>query len=100
MASIDFLDRTYGYAQYAGYEPDSTIVVIMSIFPLTSPIVMLFSRILVSSPPAWHLMLCIGILVASVAGMMIFAGRVFRVGILMTGKRPKLKEVLRWAKVK
>ncbi len=79
--------------------PDSTIVVIMSIFPLTSPIVML-SRILVSSPPAWHLMLCIGILVASVAGMMIFAGRVFRVGILMTGKRPKLKEVLRWAKVK
>jgi len=79
--------------------PDSTIVVIMSIFPLTSPIVML-SRILVSSPPAWHLMLCIGILVASVAGMMIFAGRVFRVGILMTGKRPKLKEVLRWVRVK
>ena len=79
--------------------PDSTAVVIMSFFPLTSPIVML-SRILVASPPVWHLVLCIGILVASIVGMMVFAGKVFRVGILMTGKRPKLKEVLRWVKVK
>ncbi|MEN6382588.1 MAG: ABC transporter permease [Rectinema sp.] len=79
--------------------PDSTAVVIMSFFPLTSPIVML-SRILVASPPVWHLVLCIGILVASIVGMMVFAGKVFRVGILMTAKRPKLKEVLRWVKVK
>jgi ABC-2 type transport system permease protein len=60
----------------------------------------MLSRILVASPPVWHLVLCIGILVASIVGMMVFAGKVFRVGILMTGKRPKLKEVLRWVKVK
>ena len=79
--------------------PDSTLVVILSLFPLTSPIVML-ARVLVSSPPFWQLALCLALLAASVAGMAIFAAKIFRVGILMTGKRPKLKEVLRWATVK
>jgi len=79
--------------------PDSTLVVVLSLFPLTSPIVML-SRLLVSSPPVCHIALCIALLVAAVGGMMVFAAKVFRVGILMTGKRPKFKEVLRWVRVK
>jgi len=79
--------------------PDSTLVVILSLFPLTSPIVML-ARVLVSSPPVWQLALCLALLVAAVAGTAILAAKIFRVGILMTGKRPKLKEVLRWVTVK
>ena len=79
--------------------PDSTLVVILSLFPLTSPIVML-ARVLVSSPPVWQLALCIALLVMAVAGTAVLAAKIFRVGILMTGKRPKLKEVLRWVTVK
>ncbi len=79
--------------------PDSTISLALSLFPMTSPIVM-FVRILVSPPEAWQLALCLAILVATVAGMAWLAAKVFRVGILMTGKRPKLKEILRWIAVK
>lgn len=78
--------------------PDSTLVVVLSLFPLTSPLVM-FVRVLVSSPPVWQLVLCIALLVAAVAGTAILAAKIFRVGILMTGKRPTLKEVLHWVTV-
>jgi len=79
--------------------PDSPIAVFLSIFPMTSPIVMLM-RILVSPPPAWHIALCLVLLVASVAGMALLAAKVFRVGILMTGKRPRIREILRWVLVR
>lgn len=79
--------------------PDSTISLALSLFPMTSPIVM-FVRILVSPPAAWQLALCLALLVATVAGMAWLAAKVFRVGILMTGKRPRLKEILRWIAVK
>ena len=79
--------------------PDSTVSVFLSLFPMTSPIVMLV-RILVSEPPAWQIALCLALLAASVAGMAFLAAKIFRIGILMTGKKPKLKEVLRWITVK
>lgn len=79
--------------------PDSSIAVFLSIFPMTSPIVMLV-RVLVSDPPAWQLGLCLAILSASVVGMAFLAAKIFRVGILMTGKRPSLKEVAKWLAVK
>jgi ABC-2 type transport system permease protein len=79
--------------------PDSTVSVFLSLFPMTSPIVMLV-RILVSEPPVWQIALCLALLAASVAGMAFLAAKIFRIGILMTGKKPKLKEVLRWIMVK
>jgi ABC-2 type transport system permease protein len=79
--------------------PDSGISVILSIFPMTSPIVMLI-RILVSDPPVWQIALCLGLLVVAVTGMALLAAKIFRVGILMTGKRPRLKEVIRWVSVR
>ena len=78
--------------------PDSSVSVFFSLFPMTSPIVMLV-RILVSPPPAWQILLCLALLAASVAGMALLAAKIFRVGILMTGKRPKLGEILRWITV-
>lgn len=75
--------------------PDSAIAVALSIFPMTSPIVMLV-RILVSPPPAGQLVLSLGLLAASVAGMALLAGKIFRVGILMTGKRARFGEVVKW----
>lgn len=79
--------------------PESAFSVALSLFPMTSPIVMLI-RILVSPPPAWQIALCVAILIVSVIGMAFLAAKVFRVGILIAGKRPKLKEILHWITVK
>jgi ABC-2 type transport system permease protein len=57
-------------------------------------------RVLVSDPPSWQLALSIGLLVASVGGMALLASKIFRTGILMTGKRAKLGEIFRWLAVK
>jgi len=77
--------------------PDSPISLVFSLFPLTSPIVMLI-RILVSSPPVWQLLLCVAILLVTIAGTIFLAARIFRVGILLTGKRARLGEILKWVR--
>jgi ABC-2 type transport system permease protein len=79
--------------------PDSTLSVILSYFPLTSPIVMLI-RVLVAPPAAWEIALSYGILVASVFAAGALAAKIFRVGILMTGKRRKLGEIVKWIGIK
>ncbi|MBN1519991.1 MAG: ABC transporter permease [Spirochaetales bacterium] len=79
--------------------PGSPIVVALSYFPMTSPIVMLV-RLLVSTPAWWELALCLGLLAITVYGMAVLAAKIFRVGILMSGKRPSFGEVLRWARVR
>ncbi|MBN1241264.1 MAG: ABC transporter permease [Spirochaetales bacterium] len=79
--------------------PDSGLSTALSIFPMTAPLVMLI-RVLVSDPPAWQLAASISLLLASVAGMALLASKIFRTGILMTGKRAKLGEIVRWAAVK
>lgn len=79
--------------------PESTIAVVLSLFPMTSPVVMLV-RLLVSPPAAWQIVLCLVLLAAAVAGMSTLAAKVLRVGILMTGKRAKPGEILRWIRVR
>jgi len=79
--------------------PGSPMVVGLSLFPLTSPIVMLV-RVLVSTPAWWELALCISLLLATIYGIAVFGAKIFRVGILMSGKRPKLGEIIRWARVR
>ncbi len=79
--------------------PNSSISVFFSYFPLTSPIVMLI-RVLVSPPPAWEVGLSYGILLASVLAAGMLAAKIFRVGILMTGKRRKLGEIIKWVAIK
>lgn len=77
--------------------PDAPITQLFSLFPLTAPIVM-FIRILVAPPAGWEVLLCVGILLLSIAGTVLLAARIFRVGILLTGKRATLPEMLRWVK--
>jgi ABC-2 type transport system permease protein len=77
--------------------PGASFSVFLSLFPLTAPVVM-FVRIMVSEPPSWQVGLCLGILVPSIVGMMLVSARVFRVGILMTGKRFRLAEIARWVR--
>ena len=77
--------------------PQAPLVVVLSIFPLTAPIVMLI-RIVVGAATPWQIALSIALLLLTSAGVVVLSARIFRVGILMTGKRFKLGEVLRLAR--
>ncbi|MGI8485012.1 MAG: ABC transporter permease [Thermomicrobiales bacterium] len=74
--------------------PDSVVATILSIFPLTAPFTMVM-RIVVGHPAMWEVALSIGLLVvAAVIGIM-FAARVYRVGVLMYGQKPSWKAVFK-----
>jgi len=75
--------------------PNSPLAFWLSIFPFFAPILMLV-RILVAQPPLWQIALCIAIMVATVYGLLALASRIYRIGILMYGKRPTLPELRRW----
>jgi ABC-2 type transport system permease protein len=77
--------------------PDTGVVVFMSWFPLTSPLVMLM-RVLVAAPAWYEVAGSVALLVATIFGTVVASAKIFRVGILMTGKRFKLSEVLRWVR--
>jgi ABC-2 type transport system permease protein len=79
--------------------PDGTVMRVLSIFPLTSPIVM-FQRILIGEPLAWEVALCIGLLLVTIAGVSAFSAKIFRIGILMTGKRFSFGEIFKWLRYK
>lgn len=79
--------------------PQSPLVLGLSYFPMTAPIVMLV-RILVSAPAWWEVAASVGAILLAILGVGFLGAKIFRVGILMTGKRPKIGEVLRWARLK
>ena len=74
---------------------DSATAVIASIFPFCAPILM-FERIAVHDPPAWQIALSLISMVATICAALFICGRIYRVGILMHGKRPSIREVSRW----
>jgi len=74
--------------------PDSSLSVWSSIFPLTSPVVMPIR--LASDPPLWQIGLSILFAVLFVVFMIWLASRIYRVGILMYGKKASFKELGKW----
>lgn len=76
-------------------QPNSPLSVFASLFPLSSPLVMV-ARI-PFGVPAWQLVLSMLLLVAAVFFMIWVAGRIYRTGILLYGKKVTLKELARWA---
>ncbi len=76
-------------------DPNATVVRVVSQIPLFSPILMMV-RIAVQAPPAWEIALSVVILLAFIAWLIWAAGKVFRVGLLMYGKRPTLPELVKW----
>lgn len=77
-------------------DPNSPLVVWCSMIPFTSPIVMM-GRI-PSGIPAWEIALSIALLYATFIVMVWFAGKIYRVGIFMHGKKPTFKELYKWLK--
>ena len=77
-------------------DPNSAIAVWSSIIPFTSPIVMM-ARVPYGIP-TWQIILSLVLLYASVAAMAWAAGKIYRVGIFMHGKKPSFKELISWMK--
>jgi len=83
---------------YAFQHPDSGIAVWGSIIPFTSPMVMLARIPFVGGVPFWQLALSLGLLVITAFLFMLIAGKIYRVGILMYGKKASWKDMGKWLK--
>ncbi|MFX0558112.1 ABC transporter permease [Maribacter sp. CXY002] len=81
--------------------PHGPIAVGFSLFPLTSPIVMMMrlpGGIGEGGVPIWQLVSSLLILIITFIGIVWLAAKIYRVGILMYGKKPSYKEIFKWIK--
>jgi ABC-2 type transport system permease protein len=84
-------------AMSGAQNPDSTMVVIGSIFPFTSPLVMPV-RAVTASVPALELALSIALAFATAGVIVWMSAKVYRIGILSSGKRPTFAQLARWVR--
>ncbi len=80
-------------AQYASFAPNAPVSVIASFVPFVSPFVM-FTRCAISNVPPVQLALALLINAAAALGSFVVAGKVYRVGLLMYGKLPSLRQIV------
>jgi len=78
----------------AAQSPNSPLAVYSSMFPLFSPIVMPCR--LAYDPPLWQVGLSVILLFAATYGVVLFSAKIYRVGILMYGKKAGVKEIIKW----
>ena len=88
-------------AVYVGFftvieDPHGTVSQVFSFIPFTSPVVMLMR--IPFGVPIWQQILSLVILFATFMGTVWFAAKIYRVGILMYGKKPSYKELIKWIK--
>ncbi|PCH53873.1 MAG: ABC transporter permease [Flavobacteriaceae bacterium] len=87
-------------AIYIGFSiienPHGSVAVGFSIFPLTSPIVMLMR--IPFGVPWWQITISMLLLILTFIGIVWFAAKIYRIGILMYGKKPSYKEIYKWLK--
>ena len=69
-----------------------------SLFPLTAPIVMMVR--IPFGVPLWQELLSVGLLYATALGFVWLSAKIYRVGILMYGKKPTIKEMIKWVRYK
>jgi ABC-2 type transport system permease protein len=77
--------------------PEGSLSTVLSFIPPFTPILM-FARIVSQAPPYWEVALSIVLTLVTVALVSWTASRIYRVGILMYGKRPTLPEILKWVR--
>jgi ABC-2 type transport system permease protein len=75
--------------------PDSTMAQVISLIPFCSPLLMNF-RTALTSVPAWQIILSVVLMSITIGVVVWISSRIYRVGILMYGKRPNLPEIMRW----
>lgn len=90
------------FALYAGIysmeNPDGPLAFWCSMIPFTSPIVMMVR--VPFEVPLWEILLSIGFLYISSISFTWFSAKIYRVGILMYGKKPSIKEIFKWLRYK
>jgi len=77
-------------------DPHGTVATVFSMIPLTSPIVMLMR--IPFGVPLWEVAVSVAILFATFFFVVWFAAKIYRIGILMYGKKPTYKEIFKWLK--
>lgn len=77
--------------------PDSSLAFWVSMFPFFSPMTML-TRIVTQTPPLWQIALSLAIGFGTVGLLTWLAARIYRVGMLMAGKKATIREVMRWVR--
>ncbi len=88
-------------AVYVGFftvidNPHGMVSQVFSYIPFTSPVVMLMR--IPFGVPIWQQIISVVLLFATFIGMVWFAAKIYRVGILMYGKKPTYKEIFKWLK--
>jgi ABC-2 type transport system permease protein len=78
-------------------DPNSRMATILSLIPLFTPLLMPL-RIAIEMPPVWQLLLAYALTIGFVFAMVWICARIYRVGILMYGKKPTFKEIWKWTR--
>ncbi len=77
--------------------PNSVLSTVLSLIPFMTPLIM-YLRLSLTAVPMWQIALSIGLMLVTIYAILWVASRIYRVGILMYGKKPTLPEILRWLK--
>jgi ABC-2 type transport system permease protein len=93
-ATIPLILAFYIVSMAGWRNPDSGLMVFASIFPLFSPIAMPFR--MAFNPPWWQVALSLTLVIATAVLFVWLAGRIYRVGILLYGKKVTIKEIGKW----
>ena len=78
-------------------DPNSRTAVVLSLVPFLSPILMIL-RIAMQTPPFWQIALSLALSLSTTVGVVYVSAKIYRVGVLMYGKRPSVVELFRWLK--
>jgi ABC-2 type transport system permease protein len=77
--------------------PDSALARVLALIPPFTPLLMYF-RVSLGHPKVWEVALSLVLLIASIGGLIWITSRIYRIGVLMYGKRPSIPEIFRWLK--
>jgi ABC-2 type transport system permease protein len=79
-------------------DPNSTLSIVLSFLPPTNTFAMMLRMASPSPPPAWQIWLSIAIGIVTVYAALWFTAKVFRIGLLMYGKPPNFRTLIRWVR--
>lgn len=86
------------FAMTAAADPNSTMALVLSLIPFTSPMVMMVR--IPFGIPTWEIVTSLILLYISFVIMVWIAAKIYRVGIFMYGKKPTIRDLIRWASYK